>query len=136
MKNNSLSNRVVKSFKLIDKNGAVIDTITIYVEIENIATMFNARLQILTEAERELRRAQKTKNTIEFDKSAEKYAVATKAFIELIFGDENTSKLFDFYDNRYIDMAKAIAPFIKKELLPAINNYKKAKKVELKNQFK
>jgi len=136
MGTNSLSHRVVKTFELVGEDGAVEDIIKVDVNIADIASVFDARVKALIESEREIKKAQKRKNTDDFNKAVEVYADAFRLLLELIFGEENTGKLFAFYENRYFDMAGALAPLVRKRIIPAVRNYKKAVKEELKTQFK
>jgi hypothetical protein len=136
MGTNLFSNRVVKTFELVGENGAVTDIIEVEIDIKKIASGFTARKEALINAERELKAAQKRNEQQAFDNASVNYADAFCELLELIFGENNTSKLFIFYKDRYLDMAQALAPFIKNQINPLIQNYKKVKKEDLKNMFK
>jgi hypothetical protein len=136
MRNNTFSNRIVKSFKLKSKDGAVGDVISVYINAKELAEGFKKCKSALINAERSLKDAQKRNDEHSFNVAVEDYAFATWNMLELVFGTEYSKKLLEFYGERYFDLAHDIAPFIKKKIIPVVNRYKKSKKDEAKNIYK
>jgi len=61
------------------------------------------------------------------------YAIA---FFNVLFGEDNTSKILEFYADRYEEMFNEILPFVFEVIIPQISAYNARKREEIKKQYK
>ena len=98
-----------------DLNGKEALRIPVNIYIDDILTQYNRLRRILGEAQ----------HNVEEDPTSEKAITdlgeAVVALFNLIFGDEWSSKLLKFYDNRWSEMLEDVAPFIVECIQPKIN---------------
>ena len=88
--------------------------ITVSLDVDDILANYN-------KARRELGKNQRA---MEENPKSEEAMIALGASIvhlfEIIFGEEDTKKILDCYENRYIEMLGDIAPFIAEVIQPQI----------------
>lgn len=90
----------------------------------------------------ELLRAQTALNGITGDnmdamsERLEQYGNAVVGVLQVVFGEENTQKILDFYEDNFTEMFTQIYPFIAEVVLPKISDAGKRKADELKALYK
>ena len=98
-----------------DLNGKEALRIPVNIYIDDILAQYNRLRRILGEAQ----------HNVEENPTSEKALTglgeAVVALFNLIFGDEWSSKLLEFYDNRWSEMLEDVAPFIDECIQPKIN---------------
>lgn len=98
-----------------DLNGKEALRIPVNIYIDDILAQYNLLRRILGEAQ----------HNVEENPTSEKALIglgeAVVALFNLIFGDEWSSKLLEFYDNRWSEMLEDVAPFIAECIQPKIN---------------
>lgn len=57
------------------------------------------------------------------------------ALMRLMFGDDNTQKILEFYSDNYIAMLEGILPYMNNTLLPALQQYAKDSKKKAKRKY-
>lgn len=107
------SNRITEDVEFLGENGEVELTLKLDIDIERIAGDFRKAQIAVMNAEK----AVKEKQT---DELLEAYGKAIVNFIQLIFGNENTQKLIDYFDGRYINMMCQTLPFICDVVIPTL----------------
>lgn len=120
------SNRITEDVEFLGENGEVELTVKLDIDIEKIAGDFRKAQIAVMNAEK----AAKEKQT---DELLEAYGKAIVEFIQLIFGDENTKKLIDYFNGRYIDMLCQISPFICDIVIPCLEKSVQQKKELIAN---
>lgn len=61
---------------------------------------------------------------------------ATIQMIALLFGEDNTRKMQEFYDGDYVTMFTDIFPYIQNVIAPKIQEMAKERKAQFKRRFK
>ena len=67
------------------------------------------------------------------DEVLETYGKTIIQLMRLVFGDENTKRLAEYFDNRYIDMLCQTMPFIRDVITPGIQRSIQQKKQIIAN---
>lgn len=105
------SEKVIEKVEL-EKDGEVVTSFDIEIDCEAIALRYNEKFNEIIKAELAIKKGDTNGFAL--------YGSALKAFFELLFGEENTKKLFDFYENKYFEISVNVLPFIKSEVQPKI----------------
>ena len=112
-------NHIIEQLEIED-NGKVV-TLDVDINVDSILTQYNkANLKIAAAQQA----AQKAKD--ERDMQAAELAMGdgVLALFEVIFGEEQTKKILEIYDNRALEMLGDIAPFIADVVKPRIDEAK------------
>ena len=112
-------NHIIEQLEIED-NGKVV-TLDVDINVDSILTQYNkANLKIAAAQQA----AQKAKD--ERDMQAAELAMGdgVLALFEVIFGEEQTKKILEIYDNRALEMLGDIAPFITDVVKPRIDEAK------------
>lgn len=120
------SSRITEEVEFLGENGEVELTVKLDIDIERIAGDFRKAQIAVINAEK----ATKEKQT---DEVLETYGKAIVEFIQLIFGYENTQKLIEYFNGRYIDMLCQMSPFICDVVVPGIKKSIQQKKQLIAN---
>ena len=112
-------NHIIEQLEIED-NGKVV-TLDVDINVDSILAQYNkANLKIAAAQQA----AQKAKD--ERDMQAAELAMGdgVLALFEVIFGEEQTKKILEIYDNRALEMLGDIAPFITDVVKPRIDEAK------------
>ena len=121
------SDRITENLELLDGNNNVTLTIHIDIEIGRIAKEYR-QLQIeLAEAQNMTSQG----NEMAF----EVFGNAVIKLFRCIFGDENTQKILEYFENDYMEMAVQCMPFISDVVQPAIEKYSRSKREIMANNY-
>lgn len=121
------SDRITENLELLDSNNNVTLTIHIDIEIGRIAKEYR-QLQIeLAEAQNMTSQG----NEMAF----EVFGNAVIKLFRCIFGDENTQKILEYFENDYMEMAVQCMPFISDVVQPAIEKYSRSKREIMANNY-
>ena len=121
------SDRITENLELLDKNNDVALTIHIDIEIGRIAKEYR-QLQIeLAEAQNMISQGSET--------AFEVFGNAVIKLFRCLFGDENTQKILEYFENDYMEMAVQCMPFISDVVQPAIEKYSRSKREIMANNY-
>ena len=121
------SDRITENLELLDGNNNVTLTIHIDIEIGRIAKEYR-QLQIeLAEAQNMTSQG----NEMAF----EVFGNAVIKLFRCLFGDENTQKILEYFENDYMEMAVQCMPFISDVVQPAIEKYSRSKREIMANNY-
>lgn len=122
------SKKIVEELALMDDNGTIDMMLKIEINPDRIISEYRKIELMLAKAEK----AAKENNTSE---SAKVYGDMIITYMTLLFGDDNTSKLINYYDGRYTDMLVDVMPFINNVIRPQLEKTAKAKKELLAKNY-
>lgn len=88
--------------------------ISVNLNIDSILSNYNKARQELSRNQRAMEENPKS------EEAAIALGAATVHLFEIIFGEENTKKILDCYENRYVEMLGDVAPFISEVIEPQI----------------
>lgn len=118
--------RFEEAFELCEKDGTVVHTLHVSLDADDMVAKINrkyvALARVLTESE-DIKR--KTQNNEELENSYEKLGNAVVDLFESVFGVTDTKTIVDFYDDRYTEMCKEVAPFITQVVMPRLRQIRK-----------
>lgn len=121
------SDRITENLELLDSNNNVTLTIHINIEIGRIAKEYR-QLQIeLAEAQNMISQGS--------EQAFEAFGNAVIKLFRCLFGDENTQKILEYFENDYTEMAVQCMPFISDVIQPAIEKYSRSKREIMANNY-
>lgn len=121
------SDRITENLELLDSNNNVTLTIHINIEIGRIAKEYR-QLQIeLAEAQNMISQGS--------EQAFEAFGNAVIKLFRCLFGDENTQKILEYFENDYTEMAVQCMPFISDVVQPAIEKYSRSKREIMANNY-
>lgn len=123
---------ITETLCLRNKDNTVAEEIKLLVDVDTIAADFITKQDTLLAARKSLKAAQKRGNERGFAQAYELYASAIVDFFEVVFGKENTCKILEFYDGRYVEMLMQVLPFINESFVPAVYRSIEYRKKQLK----
>ena len=124
------SRKIRESLELVDDNGNVVTTVYTDIDADKIAKEFNKRVNAIIRAEIAAKSLPKsgeitamtTEQAEAANASVQSYGEAVINLFQLIFGDEGTQTILDFYDNAYFEMSMQVFPFILDVVKPRIED--------------
>lgn len=119
---------ITEELALMDDNGTIDMMLEIEINPDRIINEYRKIELMLAKAEK----VAKENNTSE---SAKVYGDMIITYITLLFGNDNTSKLINYYDGRHTDMLIDIMPFINNVIRPQLEKTAKAKKELLAKNY-
>lgn len=122
------SSRITEDIELLGENGETQKIISVDINIDHI--MSGCRNMEIT-----LLKLQKNAKKGESTQALSEYGKAITEFFCLVFGEENTKEMLEFFDGRYTDMFTQILPFYVDVVKPAIEAAAKAKRCDIAENY-
>lgn len=121
------SDKIAEDLELLDSNNNA--ALTVHVDIEIARIIKNYRqLQIeLMEAQNMISQGS--------EQAFETFGNAVIKLFRCLFGDENTQKILEYFENDYTEMAVQCMPFISDVIQPAIEKYSRSKREIMANNY-
>lgn len=124
------SSKIVEQLKIGDK------IIEINLSTTDLVTRFRKTQLDILHAEKEIKELQtKGIDSDNMTEAFEAYGNAIVRLFELIFGDENSQIILEFYENNYEEMALEVTPFINEVIVPKIQEVYQEQKSKLKVKY-
>lgn len=105
--------RFEEDFELVNESGEVEHALHVSLDADDMITKITRKytdmIKVLSETTEAKRRADNPESIAD---SIDKLGGAVVTLFQAVFGEEDTKKIVDFYDNRYIEMCKEVTPFI------------------------
>ena len=123
------SSVLTEDIELINKDNEVEKVLHIEFDADRMAREFNVARNGIIRAQKEVKEGT----------AADAYAAFGNAAIEMfkvVFGEENTLAILEFYENNYVEMVSELMPFITDVAAPAVQQAVDAKKQQLANNYK
>ena len=106
--------RIKETLELLDETGAVVESLDVDLNVDQIAGRVNKAYEVLGAAQTALQKNARC------DEALEAYGKAVLAVFDVIFGEDGTKKLISFYDGNFNEMLLDVFPFINDEIMPKI----------------
>lgn len=120
---------LIEDIELINKNNEVEKVIHVKFNADRMAREFNEARNGIIRAQAEVKKGD----------VSDRYTTFGEAVIEIfrvVFGEENTREIIEFYENNYLEMVSELMPFITDVAAPAVQQAVDAKKQQLANNYK
>ena len=124
------ANRIEKDLEIVTSGGEEIAVLHVSISMREMETRVAKAYEAMSIARAEL---QKKPDAVEA------YGKAVIAFMETIFGDEQTAQLLEIYESDYTQMLLDVVPFIQDEIMPAlkaVSTQTKERMLQAANQYK
>ena len=121
------ADKITEDLELLDKNNDVALTIHIDIQIDRIVREYRQLQGELMEAQNMTSQGN--------EKAFEAFGNAVIKLFRCIFGDENTQKILEYFENNYMEMAVQCMPFISDVVQPAIEKYSRSKREIMANNY-
>lgn len=105
------ANRIEKDLEIVTSGGEEIAVLHVSISMREMETRVAKAYEVMSIARAEL---QKKPDAVEA------YGKAVIAFMQTIFGDEQTAQLLEIYESDYTQMLLDVVPFIQDEIMPAL----------------
>lgn len=130
----SRTDRLIDEIELVNKSGEVKAVLTINLDVTRIARSYRTSMLAISKAQENVRQMKLRGDN--FDQAVEELGNATIAAYNLIFGEENTAVMLEFFENEYLEMLEQTMPFIFDVIQPAIQAYVQRQKNNIKSKYK
>ena len=130
----SRAKKIIEELEL--ENGPVLH---VEIDVEKVADQFNIAYNKVVVAEKELNALSEdyAKRKVAPNVSIEKsYGEAVIELLKLVFGEENTAEILEYFEGRYIELSAEVFPFIIEVVVPQIKKYAEEKRNKLANNYK
>ncbi len=118
-----------EDFELVNESGEVVHLLHVSLDADDMVIKINRKYTALTKALAETTEIKrKAENPEEIQKSVEILGTAVVDLLEAVFGTEDTEKIIQFYEGRYIEMSQEVIPFITQCVIPKLIEMKKDNK--------
>lgn len=126
------SKRITETLELTDEKGNVVESIDVNLDADAVCTAFRKKQTEVIDAERRLKEIRKNGVETDLECAYEAYGTAVIAIFELIFGEDGTKKLLEFFEDNYIEMGIQVVPFINAVIVPKINETLRNRKAQIR----
>lgn len=121
------ADKITEDLELLDKDNNVTLIVHVDIEVGKIAKEYR-QIQV------ELANTQKLAENGD-EQAIESFGnIVIKLFI-CLFGDENTQKILEYFENDYTEMAVQCMPFMFDVVQPAIEKYSRSKREIMANNY-
>lgn len=118
-----------EDFELVNESGEVVHLLHVSLDADDMVVKINRKYTALTKALAETTEIKrKAENPEEIQKSVEILGTAVVDLLEAVFGTEDTEKIIQFYEGRYIEISQEVIPFITQCVIPKLIEMKKDNK--------
>ena len=118
-----------EDFELVNESGEVVHLLHVSLDADDMVVKISRKYTALTKALAETTEIKrKAENPEEIQKSVEILGTAVVDLLEAVFGTEDTEKIIQFYEGRYIEMSQEVIPFITQCVIPKLIEMKKDNK--------
>jgi hypothetical protein len=124
------ANKIEKDLEIVTSGGEEIAVLHVSISMREMETRVAKAYEAMSIARAEL---QKKPDAVEA------YGKAVIAFMETIFGDDQTAQLLEIYESDYTQMLLDVVPFIQDEIMPAlkaVSTQTKERMLQAANQYK
>lgn len=118
-------NRIKEQLQLCHADGTVALTADVDLNVDMIANRVSKAYETLGMAQLALQEAPND------GAAMEAYGNAVISVFNVIFGEENTLKIVEFYENNWTEMLLDLFPFINNEIMPKIREASADRKAQL-----
>ena len=106
-----------ESLELVNEEGATEKVITVRLDRAGLAMKASKKY---VEIQRLQAMAEKARGKENAEELVAKLGQTVIDFFEIIFGEEDTKAILEFYEGNYIEMALEVMPFIQEKVLPMV----------------
>ena len=118
-------NRIKEQLQLCHADGTVALVCDVDLNVDVIANRVSKAYETLAIAQNTLQESPRDARAMEA------YGNAVIAVFDVIFGEENTQKIVEFYENNWSEMLLDLFPFINNEIMPKIQEASDERKAQL-----
>lgn len=132
------SKKVVETLELVDENGEIVEVISIDLDVDTVARQISKDHIELVKAGTELQEINKKikdQENPKLQEMMEKYGNAVIKLFNTVFGEENTTKIVKFYENRYVEMSLEVTPFVVNVILPRVREVAQSARKEVLDKY-
>lgn len=106
-----------ESLELVNEEGVTEKVITVRLDKAGLAMKASKKY---VEIQRLQAMAEKARGKENAEELVTKLGQTVIDFFEVIFGEEDTKAILEFYEGNYIEMALEVMPFIQEKVLPTV----------------
>ncbi|HNX64899.1 MAG TPA: hypothetical protein PKI60_06940 [Oscillospiraceae bacterium] len=123
--------KIEDAIELLNNDGSVAKVISVNLTVEDIALQINKARNDIISAQLFIKKA----GIEQISEAQEQLGTAVISLFNLVFGEQQTAEILDFYENNYSEMITCIFPFISDVIFPAIAEAAKERKELVAKSF-
>lgn len=128
--------RFQEDFELLDSEGNVAHTLHVDLDADDMVSKISRKYSALTRALSDVGDVKRNiSNKEQMESALETLGRAEVDLFAAVFGEENAGVIVDFYENRYVEMAQEVIPFITSVVIPRIAEIKKENKKTILSSY-
>lgn len=123
------ANRLIDELELISNDGEVKAVVPVDINLQRIAGEYRAKMAVLMDAQRKVQQI-----SAEGGDPAEAVTELGKgvaAAYTLIFGEDHTQAILNFFEGDYTEMVAQTAPYLRDVVAPSIQRYVKRQREQI-----
>ena len=132
------SKKITETLELVDAEGKIVEVISIDLDVDTVARQISKDHIELVKAGTELQEISKSikdQENPKLQEMMEKYGNAVIKLFNTVFGEENTTKIVNFYENRYVEMSWEVTPFVVNVVLPRVREVAQSARKEVIDKY-
>lgn len=111
----------VEDIELLDRDGRIALSIHVALDPDSVVEKVSRKYMDLVRIQQSFRGFDAaTKNDTEVQEAYARLRGAVIALLEAVFGEEDTRRLLDYFEDSYIEMVRQVGPWIKNVAVPRI----------------
>lgn len=122
------SSKIIDTLELIGSDGETKAVIDINIDTSRIAGEYRTRMLAITEAQKKVKEAA---DEGDIQEAVKALGVGIVNAYQLVFGQQVTAELLEFFENDYQEMFLQTFPFLRDVVSPAITEYAKNQRSQI-----
>lgn len=114
------SRRIQETLELVDSQGNVVHQIPVDLDVDRVATGFNRCYNAVIRAQLEIKKCNADDDPQKYEKTLEEIGNVIIELIKFVFGDDGAKILFEFYEDKQIELLTCVLPYIDDIVMPAM----------------
>ena len=110
----------IESLELVNEEGTTEKVITVRLDRAGLAMKASKKYVEIQRLQAMAEKARGKENAEDAEELVTKLGQTVIDFFEIIFGEEDTKVILEFYEGNYIEMALEVMPFIQEKVLPTV----------------
>lgn len=133
------SRKYVENLELVDEEGKVIKVIHVEIGAGKIAENLSQKYVEMLKCKRNIDQMSiKAKEQISDEETVLAYTQLGEIVVDMmkiVFGEENTKEILEFYENDYLDIVQQVVPFIVNVILPQVRAISQENRKKILQQY-
>lgn len=124
-----------EDFELTEEDGAVVHTLHVALDPDNMAKKLTEKHLELVRALRDVQGVRQSSSEEDKARSLEVLGRTVTDLLEAVFGPEDAETIIRFYNGRYVEMCREVVPFITGVVIPKVRKMARDNRKAVLNSY-